>query len=118
VKVTQSGETITAAIENKTGQEAKNLQLVVGDHVFPVGDLKTGEAKKLTLTRQGGTDLSGLSRRRRGSFMTSCSARQYAFRRTKRGQIPTCRTPPMAASFIRQAREFFVSQLCLPQGWT
>ncbi|TAK95280.1 MAG: hypothetical protein EPO07_15640 [Verrucomicrobia bacterium] len=117
VTVKPQGETLAVEVVNHSGKRATNLQLVVGDRIYPLGELGEGESKSAKFKRDEGTELSVFTRANSQRFFDIAQRRQYAFGETKRGQISDLPSSSIAVSFIRQAEtgESYRS-FQLPQG--
>jgi len=91
-----------ARVENLTDQKLNNVQLVIEDRIFSLGQLAERMARTNILTRDQGMALRGFVASYGSDFQSRVMSRQHALGAAESGQIldkPNC---SMAVSFLSQ----------------
>jgi hypothetical protein len=96
-------------VENLTDQKLKNLQLVIDDKIFGLGQLAEREARTNIVTRDQGMTLRSFVSSFGADFQSRIMSRQQALGATERGQILDKANCSVAVSFL--------SQLSAQQGY-
>ncbi len=94
------GEDWQLTVQNLTDHAVTAAQMVVGDTIFPVGELAAGQTKTLKLAKASGTPLSEFVRVNATSYLGQVQQRQYAFGSRSGGQINDLPNASMVASFL------------------
>ena len=113
VAIEPSGQGWRVRVENRTDQKLRNLQLVIEDRIFSLGELAARAATTNSLTREQGMSLRNFVTTYGSDFQSRVIARQQALGATERAQIldkPNC---SVAVSFLSQLS----AQQGYPQGY-
>jgi hypothetical protein len=89
-------------VQNQTSRAVTAAQLVIGENMFPVGEIAAGQIRTLQVTNGGGIPVRDFVRNHGASYFTTVQERQYAFGRSGGGRIQDLPTASMVASFISQ----------------
>jgi hypothetical protein len=114
LEVQRQGEGWRVRVENLSAQTLTNLQLVIEDRIFSLGQLAQNQATTNTLTRDQGTGLRSFVSSYGSDFQARVMSHQRALGSTERGQITDKPNSSIAISFLSQLSE---SQPGFPQGY-
>lgn len=97
-----AGEDWRLTVQNLTEHPVTAAQLVVGESMFPVGQLAAGQTKTMKLAKANGASLRDYVRANAESYLAQVQQRQRAFGSHSGGQIQDLTNACMAASFLGQ----------------
>ena len=100
VTLKSSGDDWQFTVQNLTDHAVTAAQLVVGDNIFPVGELAAGQTKTMKLPKASGGSLPEFVRANAQSYFSQVQQRQYAFGSRSGGQINDLPNASMVASFL------------------
>jgi len=90
------------SIDNRTEHKLSHLQLAVGDHIIPVGDIPEYQSKSFNVSRDQGVLLRNFVRDHGANFQTAIGSRRQAFGSMERAQISDLPESSVAVSFLGQ----------------
>jgi hypothetical protein len=100
--VTPKGEGWSAVVENRGESKLSNLQLVVEDRIFGLGDVAARESKTFAISPGKGVPLQAFVMQHGQNFQQVISARQSTFGSSESGHIEDLPDSAVAVSFISQ----------------
>jgi hypothetical protein len=92
-------------VQNQTQRAVTAAQLVIGDSMFPVGEIAAGQTRTLPVTSGSGVPVRDFVRNNGTRYFAAVQERQYAFGRSGGGRIDDLPTASMVACFISQLSE-------------
>ena len=92
-------------VQNQTARAVTAAQLVIGENIFPVGEIGAGQTRTLQITNGSGISVHEFVQNHGTGYFSTVQERQYAFGRRGGGRIDDLPTASMVASFISQLSE-------------
>ena len=102
VTLKSAGDDWQLTVQNLTEHRVTAAQLVVGENIFPLGELAAGQTRSLKLAKANGAALPDFVRASAESFRSQVQQRQYAFGSRSGGQIQDLANASVVASFLGQ----------------
>lgn len=104
-------------VRNLTQHPVTAAQIVIGENIFPVGDIAAGQTRMIQLTNASGTSVQDWVRNGAGNYQQRIQERQYAFGRSGGGRIDDLPNASMVTSFLSQgAGENNETRFVVPPG--
>ena len=104
VAIQPKGDGWQVTVVNHTDQKLVNVQIVIEDRIFSLGELLPGETKASTIAKGQGTLLREFVGRYNQAFQEAAQSRQRAFGASESGHISDLPNSTVAASFLSQMR--------------
>jgi hypothetical protein len=102
VTVRPNGDGWQVHVNNHTDRKLTNLQLVLEERIFSLGELAPGNGKTTNIFRGQGTSWRQFVNTRAANFQQAVSERQRAFGGSESGRIIDQPNSAIAASFLNQ----------------
>jgi hypothetical protein len=102
VSVTSQGGGWQVKVDNRTNRKLTDLQIVIENHVIPLGPLAISETKSFNVSKERGTPIRDFVSKHGQIFQTAAGARQQAFGGNDSSHIADVPSSAVALSFISQ----------------
>src|SRR5262249_24468301 len=102
VTLQPKGDGWQVTVAKRSEQKLSNIQLVIGDYIFPFGELPAGQSRTSAIVKGQGGSLRDFVGQYSHVFQGAALSRQRAFGASESGHIDDLPNSTVAASFLSQ----------------